>query len=74
LQQGRCVQGRLPHPPFDDRQFDQALRLRLFFFYSGQLSARFHMAAIRELGRTAREARIFRCWHWGPQPRAIFSR
>jgi len=59
LKQGRYVEGELPHLPFSDRQFDLALCSHLLFLYSGQFSADFHVASIRELCRVAAEVRIF---------------
>ncbi len=59
VEQGRYVVGELPHLPFSDRQFDLAVCSHLLFLYSKQLSAEFHLAAIRELCRVAEEVRIF---------------
>jgi SAM-dependent methyltransferase len=59
VEEGRYVDGELPHLPFADREFDLALCSHLLFLYSEQLSADFHIAAIRELCRVAGEVRIF---------------
>lgn len=59
LEQGRYVAGSLPHLDFADRQFDIALSSHLLFLYSEQLGRDFHLAAVQELLRVAREVRIF---------------
>jgi len=56
---GRYLVGALPQLPFSSQAFDLALCSHLLFLYSAQLSEDFHLAAIRELGRVAREVRIF---------------
>lgn len=68
LEQGRYVEGELPHLPFPDAEFDLALCSHLLFLYSGQLSEEFHLAAIRELVRVAGEVRIFPLLELGSQP------
>ena len=57
--QGRYIEGELPSLPFADGEFDLAICSHLLFLYSAQLSADFHLAAIRELCRVAGEVRIF---------------
>jgi hypothetical protein len=59
LEQGRYVDGELPHLPFPDNQFDIAVCSHLLFLYSEQRSEDFHVQSIRELCRIAREVRIF---------------
>jgi hypothetical protein len=49
----------LPSLPFEDRAFDLALCSHFLFTYSDQLSMDFHVAAIEEMCRVAREARVF---------------
>ncbi len=53
----------LPHDlrslPFQDGAFDLALCSHLLFTYSEQLSASFHVEAVLEMCRVAREVRIF---------------
>lgn len=44
---------------FADREFDLAICSHLLFLYSEQLSADFHLAAIKELCRVADEVRVF---------------
>ncbi len=61
---GRYIEGVLPSLPFADDSFDLALCSHLLFLYSEQLDADFHIAAVRELLRVARDVRIFRCWRW----------
>jgi hypothetical protein len=55
----RYLPDALPALSFADRQFDLALCSHLLFLYSEQLSLAFHVAAVRELCRVAREVRIF---------------
>jgi hypothetical protein len=57
--QGRYVEAGLPKVPFTDGAFDLALCSHFLFLYSAQHDADFHMASIVELGRVAREVRIF---------------
>jgi SAM-dependent methyltransferase len=56
---GRYVAASLPALPFADGAFDLALCSHFLFLYSGMLSAAFHVAAIEELLRVARQVRIF---------------
>ncbi|MEZ5862371.1 MAG: hypothetical protein R3D28_25945 [Geminicoccaceae bacterium] len=56
---GHYVAGELPALPFADGAFDLALCSHLLFLYSEQLSYAFHLAAMRELLRVAREVRVF---------------
>ncbi|WP_415878216.1 SAM-dependent methyltransferase [Methylomonas sp. TEB] len=58
-QQGRYLAGELPALPFEDRQFDMALSSHFLFLYSAHLSAEFHLQAVQEMLRVAREVRIF---------------
>lgn len=58
-QQGRYVAGELPVLPFEDGQFDMALSSHFLFLYSAHLSAAFHLQALEEMLRVAREVRIF---------------
>lgn len=56
----RYVAGRLPSLPFPDAGFDLVLSSHLLFSYSDRFDHTFHLAAIRELMRLARnELRIF---------------
>jgi hypothetical protein len=56
---GRYVTAALPALPFASGQFDIALVSHFLFLYSVQLSAAFHVQALRELLRVAREVRVF---------------
>lgn len=58
-EEGRYVVAALPQLPFADGAFDLALCSHLLFLYSGQLSFEFHLAAVAEMCRVAREVRIF---------------
>jgi ubiquinone/menaquinone biosynthesis C-methylase UbiE len=55
----RYVAAELPELPFSGREFDLALCSHFLFFYSQNLSFDFHIDAVRELCRVAREVRIF---------------
>ena len=55
----RYIVAELPDLPFGDRTFDLALCGHFLFCYSEQLSLEFHLDAIREMCRVAREVRIF---------------
>ncbi|MCP4747208.1 MAG: class I SAM-dependent methyltransferase [Desulfobacteraceae bacterium] len=59
LEQGRYLEGKLPHLPFADQEFDLAVCSHFLFLYSEQYSDSFHVASIRELCRVASEVRIF---------------
>lgn len=58
-QQGRYIAGELPALPFANGQFDIALSSHFLFLYSAHLSAEFHLQALQEMLRVAREVRIF---------------
>jgi len=55
----RYVPGSLPDMPFDDDTFDIALISHLLFLYGDELDGAFHLAAMREALRVAREVRVF---------------
>ena len=55
----RYVAASLPELPFADAVFDVALSSHFLFLYSEQLPLDFHLAAVRELRRVARDVRIF---------------
>jgi hypothetical protein len=55
----RYVAGSLPTLPFSDGEFDLSLCSHLLFLYSEQLTFDFHLAAILDQLRVAREVRIF---------------
>jgi hypothetical protein len=56
---GRYIAASLPSLPFADAEFDLALVSHLLFLYSEQLNFDFHLAAVEELLRVAKEVRIF---------------
>ncbi len=56
---GRYQIQALPILDFADGAFDLALSSHLLFLYTEQLSYDFHLAAIQEMCRVAREVRIF---------------
>ncbi len=56
---GRYLPARLPHLPFADHRFGVALVSHLLFLYSRHLDRSFHLRAVAELSRVAREVRIF---------------
>jgi hypothetical protein len=64
----RYVAAALPALPFPDNAFDLALSSHFLFLYSTQLSLDFHLAAVRELCRVAREVRIFPILTLGREP------
>ena len=55
----RYVMALLPDLPFADNQFELALTSHLLFSYLDRLDEDFHVAAITELTRVARQARIY---------------
>jgi hypothetical protein len=59
LGEGRYLAEELPRLSFRDHEFDLALCSHLLFLYSEQLSLEFHIEAIQEMCRVAREVRIF---------------
>lgn len=59
LDAGRYRAAALPSRPFEDHAFDLALCSHFLFTYSDQLSGDFHVAAIEETCRVARETRVF---------------
>jgi len=58
-QEGRYLAQALPKLSFREQQFELCLCSHLLFLYSEQLSFEFHLDAITELLRVAREVRIF---------------
>lgn len=55
----RYVAAALPQLPFRDGVFDLALSSHLLFTYADRLDADFHLAALLELARVAREVRVY---------------
>ncbi|WP_216358800.1 class I SAM-dependent methyltransferase [Orenia metallireducens] len=58
-QENRYLYAMLPNLPFEDKQFDLALSSHFLFLYTDNLSLEFHIEAIDEMLRVAREVRIF---------------
>ena len=63
----RYIYGTLPELKFADQQFDIALCSHFLFLYSKHLSIQFHIDAIAELCRVAKEVRIFPILELGSQ-------
>lgn len=57
--EGRYIEGSLPHLRFNDFQFDLALCSHYLFLYSEQVSLDEHINALKELCRVAKEVRIY---------------
>jgi hypothetical protein len=57
--EGRYIEASLPELPFEDSSFDLALCSNFLFLYSDHFSTEFHVAAVQEMCRVAREVRIF---------------
>ncbi len=57
--EGRYIAGELPSLPFESGSFDIALSSHFLFLYSTHLTAGFHLQAMREMLRVAREVRVF---------------
>jgi SAM-dependent methyltransferase len=57
--EGRYVAAALPHLPFANATFDLVLCSHLLFLYTDQLDEDLHIRSVLELGRVAREVRIF---------------
>lgn len=64
----RYVEERLPKLSFPDQSFDLTLSSHFLFLYSETLSLEFHLAAIREMLRVAREIRIYPLLSMGGAP------
>lgn len=56
---GRYITGELPSLPFASDGFDMALCSHFLFLYSEHLSAEFHLQALQEMLRVARQVRVF---------------
>ena len=65
---GRYSCESLPSLSFDDKQFDLALCSHFLFLYSAILDLKFHIAAIQEMCRVARETRVFPLLQLGATP------
>lgn len=56
---GRYLAAELPRLPFEDKAFDLCLCSHLLFTYHEHLNVQFHMAAVAEMLRVAREVRLY---------------
>ena len=65
---GRYVEGELPALPFSNRSFDVAVCSHFLFLFSDQLVEAFHVKAVHDLCRVAREVRIFPLLALGSRP------
>jgi len=68
VREGRYLPHDLPTLPFGKQTFELAVCSHFLFLYSDQLSAQFHLQAIEEMLRVAREIRIFPLQTLGGQP------
>lgn len=59
LREGRYLRGELPVLPLNSGSFGLAVCSHLLFLYSDLFPADFHVRALRELCRVAREVRVF---------------
>jgi hypothetical protein len=57
--EGRYIEAGLPVLPFPETSFDLALCSHFLFLYSDHFSTEFHIDAVREMCRVAREVRIY---------------
>ena len=58
-EEGRYIAEELPQLSFRDNQFDLALSSHFLFLYSEHLDEAFHMKALLEMLRVAKEVRVF---------------
>jgi len=56
---GRYIAAELPSLPFANGSFDIALSSHFLFLYSDYLSPEFHLQALKEMLRIARQVRVF---------------
>lgn len=57
--EGRYISCKLPSLPFKRGEFDLALSSHFLFLYSAHFSVEFHLQALQEMLRVARELRVF---------------
>lgn len=57
--EGRYVEAALPSLPFTDGAFDLALSSHLLFLYTEQFNLEFHLDALWEMLRVAKDVRVF---------------
>lgn len=68
FREGRYRTDSLPALGFGNNTFDLALCSHFLFTYSEQLSASLHLAAVEEICRVAREARVFPLLNYDGEP------
>lgn len=73
FQEERYLNHSLPLLPFDAKQFDIALCSHFLFTYSDHFSAAFHVDAILEMCRVAKEVRIFPLVNISGEPSLLLS-
>jgi hypothetical protein len=56
---GRYIAAELPSLPLENGSFDIALSSHFLFLYSDHLSSEFHLQALKEMLRLARQVRVF---------------
>lgn len=66
--EGRYIDASLPDLPFSDGTFDLALCSHFLFLYSQQFDLEFHVRAMQEMLRVAREVRVFPLLQLGGAP------
>jgi hypothetical protein len=66
--EGRYLTCGVPTLPFADGRFDLALCSHFLFLYSAQFTWQFHLDAVLELSRIAREVRVFPVLELGSVP------
>jgi hypothetical protein len=66
--EGRYRPGSLPSLSFEDNRFTLALCSHFLFLYSNMLDQQFHISAIHEMCRVAKQARIFPLLQLGAKP------
>lgn len=57
--EGRYISGSITELPFENNSFDIALSSHFLLLYTDNLNYEFHIAAINEMMRVAKEVRIF---------------
>jgi hypothetical protein len=72
--EARYLDAELLGLPFGDASFDLALCSHFLFLYTEQLGEAFHLAAVRDMCRVAREVRIFPLLALGAVPSPIVER
>lgn len=70
---GRYRYGELPVLDFAPKTFDLALCSHLLFLYSDDLDLQFHLSALTELSRVAKETRVFPLVNIDGQPSPYVS-